>query len=54
MRRGDYGGLWRLSLLTSCLSPLPLAMLSLLPANFEEQKVRALVELGVIVVPWRY
>lgn len=38
MRRQDYRGLWRLSLLTSCLSPLPLFLIKLLPPNHEKQR----------------
>lgn len=38
LRRGDLGGLWRLTVLTSCLSPLPLLLLPLLPADTAQQK----------------
>lgn len=38
MRREDYRGLWRLTVLTSCLSPLPLVLIKLLPPNFDKQQ----------------
>lgn len=38
MKRNDLSGLWRLTVLTSCLSPLPLALLSLLPSDKEAEK----------------
>lgn len=38
MRRGDLDGLWKLTVLTSCLSPIPLVLLSLLPSDTEEEK----------------
>jgi len=38
MRAGDIDGLWRLTLLTSCLSLLPLALLDLLPHTKREQE----------------
>lgn len=37
MRRHDVSGLWKLNLLSSCLSVLPLTLLFLLPKNVEEQ-----------------
>lgn len=38
LHRGELGGLWRLTVLTSCLSPLPLLLLPLLPADTAQQK----------------
>lgn len=38
LERGDLGGLWRLTVLTSCLSPLPLLLLPLLPADTTQHK----------------
>lgn len=38
LERGDLGGLWKLTVLTSCLSPLPLLLLPLLPADVEQHK----------------
>jgi len=38
MRRGDLSGLWKLTVLTSCLSPLPLVLLFLLPSDREQEK----------------
>lgn len=38
LRRGELGGLWKLTVLTSCLSPLPLLLLPLLPADAAQQK----------------
>ncbi len=38
MLRGDLRGLWRLTVLTSCLSPLPLTLLWLLPSDQQEEK----------------
>ena len=37
LRRGDVSGLWRLSLLTSCVALLPLSLLHLLPRDAEDQ-----------------
>ena len=37
MRRNDVSGLWRLTLLTSMLSVVPLSLLFLLPRSAEEQ-----------------
>ncbi len=38
MRNNNLGGLWRLNLLTSLLSLLPLALLHLLPGDEIEQE----------------
>ena len=38
MRRHDISGLWKLSGLTSVIALLPLLLISLLPANPEEQE----------------
>lgn len=38
MRRGDLSGLWKLTVLTSCLSPLPLVLLFSLPSDREQEK----------------
>eukprot|EP01038_Epipyxis_sp_PR26KG_P012294 gene12294-16485_t len=37
MIRHDYNGLWKLSVLTSCVSVIPLSLLFLLPKDAEEQ-----------------
>jgi hypothetical protein len=38
LRRGELGGLWKLTVLTSSLSPLPLLLLPLLPADTAQQQ----------------
>ncbi|KAG5179232.1 folate-biopterin transporter [Tribonema minus] len=38
LRSDDFNGLWRLTLLTSSLAPIPLLLLRLLPANQDEQE----------------
>ena len=38
MRAGDVSGLWKLTVLTSLLSLLPLCFLDLLPQNLLEQE----------------
>ena len=38
LRNGEVGGLWRLNVLTACLSVLPLLLLPLLPKNEEDQE----------------
>jgi hypothetical protein len=38
MRAHDFRGLWRLTLLTSCLSPIPLVLVKLLPKSVESQQ----------------
>ena len=38
LERGDLTGLWKLTVLTSCLSPLPLLLLPLLPADAAQHK----------------
>jgi hypothetical protein len=38
MRENDVSGLWKLTLLTSCMSLLPLALLDLLPHTAREQE----------------
>ena len=37
-RNGDFSGMWKLTVLTSLLQPLPLVLVGLLPGNKEEQK----------------
>lgn len=37
LRRGDLRGLWRLTVLTSCVSPAPLMLLFLLPMDREQE-----------------
>ncbi|CAM9303937.1 unnamed protein product [Phaeothamnion confervicola] len=39
IKRGDFGGMWRLSLLTSLVQPLPLLLVGLIPGTREEQRV---------------
>ncbi|KAG5189126.1 Biopterin transport-related protein BT1 [Tribonema minus] len=35
---GQFGGMWRLTLLTSLIQPLPLVLMGYLPANAEQQR----------------